>query len=184
MIYIAFGKRYVEGCNNDDCMGELKTQLGVIFVTKMLLNFIELGKPIISQKYNDWKEKKSLVRSRERGEKLREEMSSIEAQSKLEDYETPLDDYMEIVIDYGYVVMFSAAYPLVPLLALMMNIFEIRVDSYKLCNLTKRPFPMLANSIGYWEIILRSISTMGALTNTGIMIFTIDIFDLDTISEK
>ncbi|CAG9335333.1 unnamed protein product [Blepharisma stoltei] len=185
LFYIAFVKYYIEGCGlEEDCMSELRTQLGVIFIIKMLLNFIELGKPIIMRKIKLWKERKEIEKSKQRGEQVREEMTLIEAQNKLEDYETPLDDYMEIVIDYGYVVMFSAALPLVPLLALGMNILEIRVDSYKLCWLTKRPFPMLANSIGYWQVILRSISTMGALTNTGIMIFTIDIFDLDHLTEK
>ena len=42
---------------------------------------------------------------------------------------------MELVIDYGYIVMFAAGQPLVPFLALVLNIFEVRVDAFKLCHL-------------------------------------------------
>jgi hypothetical protein len=38
------------------------------------------------------------------------------------------NDYLEIFIQIGYVCLFSLAFPLAPLLALVNNIFEIKVD--------------------------------------------------------
>ncbi len=44
--------------------------------------------------------------------------------------------------------MFVVANPLVPLLALVNNLIEIRVDASKLCYLTQRPQPRSASGIG------------------------------------
>jgi anoctamin-5 len=43
-----------------------------------------------------------------------------------------MSDYMELVIQYGYVVLFSASFTLTPLLAYFLNLFEIRVDAAKM----------------------------------------------------
>ena len=37
------------------------------------------------------------------------------------------DEYLELVIQYGFVTMFSAAFPLAPLFALANNIMEVKV---------------------------------------------------------
>ena len=111
------------------------------------------------------------------GKNVREHMGAIESQAKLEEYESPLDDYMEMAIQYGYVVLFSAALPIIPLLALVEIIFEIRVDAWKLCSLTKRPFPQAAEDIGVWRDIFSTISYFGAISNAAIIIFTSGSFD-------
>eukprot|EP00961_Rhodomonas_salina_P263342 3558312-Rhodomonas_salina.1 len=41
-------------------------------------------------------------------------------------------DWQEMVVQYGYVTLFAAAFPLTSALALMNNIIEIRTDAYKL----------------------------------------------------
>jgi hypothetical protein len=84
---------------------------------------------------------------------------------------------MEIVCNYGYVVLFSSAYPLLPFLALLLNLAEIKIDAWRLSYQCQRPIPEVANSIGIWIDILRFLSIIGAFTNTGILIFTTDIFD-------
>ncbi len=43
------------------------------------------------------------------------------------------------VIQYGFVTLFVAAFPLAPLLALLNNVFEIRLDAYKYTTLMRRP---------------------------------------------
>ena len=37
------------------------------------------------------------------------------------------DEYLEMVIQYGFVTLFVAAFPLAPLFALINNIFEVRI---------------------------------------------------------
>lgn len=94
-------------------------------------------------------------------------------------YESPLDDYMECVINFGFVVLFSSSFMLCPLLCIILLLVEIRVDAWKLTNLTRRPFPEQASSIGIWLEILQGLAITGVISNTGIIVFTATIFDTD-----
>ena len=38
-----------------------------------------------------------------------------------------LDEYLEMVIQYGFITLFVAAFPLAPLFALINNVLEIRI---------------------------------------------------------
>ena len=49
------------------------------------------------------------------------------------------DDYLEMVVQYGYVTMFAAALPVAPLLALLNNIFEANVDLTKMLKCRRIP---------------------------------------------
>lgn len=152
-------------------MYELSVQLGAIYLTTLCLNFIELGLPYVLGKYKLYRHQK-----KNNGHL----MSREEYESTLSSYETPLDDYMEMVIGYGYVVLFSVAFPYTPLIVLFLSALELRVDAWKLCNLTKRPFPAQDNSIGVWMVIIQIMALVGAATNTGIVIFTSDVFDISS----
>jgi len=41
-----------------------------------------------------------------------------------------------MVIQFGYCTLFVAAFPLAPLLAFINNAIEIRVDAWKLCQVS------------------------------------------------
>jgi hypothetical protein len=47
-------------------------------------------------------------------------------------------DYGEMVIQFGYCTLFVAAFPLAPVLALVNNWIELRVDGWKLCQVMTR----------------------------------------------
>ena len=67
-------------------------------------------------------------------------------------YEGTFDDYLEMFIQFGYVILFSSAYPLAGLCALVNNLIEIRGDAFKLCLVHRRPFGQRVNSIGTWQV--------------------------------
>jgi len=46
-----------------------------------------------------------------------------------------------IVIQYGFVVMFTTAFPLAPLCALLNNVLEQRLDAFKMVAAQRRPVP-------------------------------------------
>ena len=48
-----------------------------------------------------------------------------------------LDEYLELAIQYGFITLFVAAFPLAPLFALINNIFEIRLDARKVGMVTQ-----------------------------------------------
>jgi anoctamin-10/anoctamin-7 len=103
-------------------------------------------------------------------------MSKHELEAHMPTYETTFSDYNELVIQFGYVVLFSMALPIGSLLCLINNLIEIRSDAFKLVNVFQRPFYRGAQDIGQWGLILRVMVVMGVLFNCGMMAFTSNIF--------
>ena len=69
------------------------------------------------------------------------------------------------MIQYGFVTLFVAAFPLAPFFALLNNIIEIRLDATKLITQWKRPMAERAQDIGTWFTILVAISKLAVLVN-------------------
>lgn len=69
------------------------------------------------------------------------------------------------VIQFGFITLFVASFPLAPLLALINNIIEVRVDAWKLTTQFRRPVAAKAHSIGAWEEILSGIAILSVVTN-------------------
>ena len=69
-----------------------------------------------------------------------------------------LDDYLELFLQFGYVSLFSSAFPLAALWALLNNITEIRTDAFKLCCIFRRPFAEAVSSIGAWQVNVHKLS--------------------------
>ena len=67
-------------------------------------------------------------------------------------YEGTFEDYLEMFIQFGYVTLFSSAYPLAALCALLNNVMEVRGDAFKLCFVHQRPFVQRAAGIGTWQV--------------------------------
>lgn len=177
LFYIAFIKESIDGCTDGDCMFELQIQLISIFITNLVLNLVELGLPLVIGKYRLLKE---INRANIAGNELREE----ELEALKPSFDSPLDDYMEIIICYGYLVLFGVAFPFTPLLALVLAYIEIRVDAWKLCYLIRRPFPSQDNSIRIWLEIIQMVSYIGAAINIGVIVFTANAFEIEDPNSK
>ncbi|KAH0616784.1 hypothetical protein JD844_028174 [Phrynosoma platyrhinos] len=57
------------------------------------------------------------------------------------------DEYLEMILQFGFTTIFVAAFPLAPLLALLNNIIEIRLDAYKFVTQWRRPLASRAKDI-------------------------------------
>ena len=101
----------------------------------------------------------------------------------LTEYEN-FDDYLEMVIEFGYVTLFAAAFPLGAALSLACNVLEMKNDVLKLLFVTRRPWPGLSRtasttadvgaSIGVWHAVLKALVWLGVVTNTALFAFTSD----------
>ncbi|KAK2087654.1 Anoctamin-8 [Saguinus oedipus] len=85
------------------------------------------------------------------------QLTQAELESCMKKYEArpPQDtfqDYQEMFVQFGYVVLFSSAFPLAALCALVNNLIEIRSDAFKLCTGLQRPFGQRVESIGQWQV--------------------------------
>ncbi|XP_040589247.1 anoctamin-5 isoform X2 [Mesocricetus auratus] len=157
-----------EECDPAGCLVELTTQLTIIMIGKQLFgNIHEACQPLI---FNWWRRR----RSRTNSEKL---YSRWEQDNDLQVFGQLglFYEYLETVIQFGFVTLFVASFPLAPLFALINNIMEIRVDAWKLTTQYRRPVAAKAHSIGVWQDILYGMAIVSVASNAFIVAFTSDI---------
>ena len=53
-----------------------------------------------------------------------------------------------VVIQFGFITIFVAAFPLAPLFAWLNNIVEIRLDAFKFVSVLRRPVAERSQDIG------------------------------------
>jgi len=69
----------------------------------------------------------------------------------------------------GYVVLFSAAFPLAGVCALINNLMEIRSDAFKLAHVHQRPFGQRVANIGTWQNALSILSLAAVIVNCALI---------------
>ncbi|KAF7669835.1 hypothetical protein LDENG_00120110 [Lucifuga dentata] len=92
-------------------------------------------------------------------------LTQAEIESCMQTYEDTLQDYQEMFIQFGYVVLFSSAFPLAAMCALINNIIEIRSDALKLCTGLQRPFGQRVESIGQWQTAMEAMGLIAIIVN-------------------
>ncbi|XP_072722146.1 anoctamin-5 isoform X5 [Ciconia boyciana] len=157
-----------EECDPAGCLIELTTQLTIVMAGKQIWGNIQ--EAIVPWICNWWGRRKA----RNNPENL---YSRWEQDHDLQTFGALglFYEYLEMVIQFGFITLFVASFPLAPLLALMNNILEIRVDSWKLTTQYRRPVAAKAHSIGVWQEILNGMAVLSVVTNAFIVSFTSDM---------
>lgn len=124
-------------------------------------------------------EEKTIMSSIEKigGHKQEKEVKTYRKYQALRDFtlisEKPnmLDYYMELIIQFGYIVLFSMVFPLAGLMSLISNSLQIhsQVANFKYCRRFK---PDVSNGIGNWESCLSQLSQFSIIINSSIIFFT------------
>uniref|UniRef100_A0A7N6F7S0 Anoctamin n=1 Tax=Anabas testudineus TaxID=64144 RepID=A0A7N6F7S0_ANATE len=156
--YTLFGVRN-EDCGAGGCLIELAQEMLVIMVGKQLINNIQ--EPFLSC----W-----VCYQRNKG--MIQEVSPWEADYQLLVCEGLFSEYLEMVIQFGFITIFVAACPLAPLFALINNWVETRLDAQKFVTEYRRPVVERAQDIGIWFPILQFITHMAVLSNAFLIAFT------------
>ncbi|KAM5247646.1 anoctamin-1 isoform 2-T2 [Ctenodactylus gundi] len=171
-VYI-FRSFRMEECAPGGCLMELCIQLSIIMLGKQLIqnNLFEIGIP---------KMKKLLRRLRRRRqspgdpEEPGKRKQRYEVDHNLEPFAGLTPEYMEMIIQFGFVTLFVASFPLAPLFALLNNIIEIRLDAKKFVTELRRPVAVRAKDIGIWYNILRGVGKLAVIINAFVISFTSD----------
>lgn len=79
------------------------------------------------------------------------------------------DDIAELVLQFGYLALFSPAWPLIPLGFLINNWVELRSDFAKICIEHQRPSPHRAEGIGPWIVSLEILVWLGSISSAAIV---------------
>ncbi|XP_026479830.1 anoctamin-10-like [Ctenocephalides felis] len=90
-------------------------------------------------------------------------------EGEMDDYTGTYDDYLELFVQFGYVVLFSSAYPLAAFWAVVNNVLEIRADAFKLCTVFRRPMAKRVKDIGAWQVAFEALGAISIVTNCGLL---------------
>lgn len=69
----------------------------------------------------------------------------------------------------GYVVLFSAAFPLAGVCSLLTNLLEIRSDAFKLAHVHQRPFGQRVANIGTWQNAVGFLGLTAVIVNCALI---------------
>jgi len=78
-------------------------------------------------------------------------------------------DYNDMLMQYGYVTMFSVVWPWIPLCALLNNMIEIRGDAFVCFYSHRRSVPRKATTIGKWENCIFFVNCASLVVNVGLI---------------
>ena len=78
-------------------------------------------------------------------------------------------DLREMVVQYGYLSLFSVVWPLTPVSFIINNWVELRSDAAKICLECQRPTPFRADSIGPWLDSLGFLTWLGSITSAALV---------------
>ena len=165
-----FGYRQEE-CSPGGCLMELMVQLAIIFVGKQfILGIVEYYLPMFWKLYQAFK----LITAGISADTLKKKAPQWVRDFQLAEWGSQglFYEYLEMVIQYGFVTIFVSAFPLAPFFALLNNIFELRLDAKKLLVHHRRPVAVRVKDIGVWLQIMEALGRISVFTNALIIAFT------------
>ena len=142
-----------KGCPEDDCIYALRVMLGTVLIGHIvLMQLIEVGWPLIAWRIGLHKDlihckccqdseshKSSLVSNSAFGDDDWIPLTTEEVEFAKQSYDSPFNDYNELLLQFGFVYLFAAAFPLGALLATINNIIEIRLYCYSIPLISPLP---------------------------------------------
>ncbi|XP_056627462.1 anoctamin-9 isoform X2 [Triplophysa dalaica] len=165
------GKWRLEECHPSGCLTDLFIQMSVILLLKQTINNIfEFAVPWLKLCCKRLKPDK-IEECQYNGGNI-DSCDPSNLRNWLDNYHLTdvncfslFNEFLEMVIQFSFTTIFVAAFPLAPLLALINNIFEIRLDAIKMVSLERRLVPKKTNDIGVWTRILEVIGVMAVIAN-------------------
>ncbi|XP_024274866.1 anoctamin-9 [Oncorhynchus tshawytscha] len=175
------GKWRLEECHPSGCLTDLFIQMAVIMLLKQTLNNIfEFTVPWFKSYFRRTTTKR-LERKcghcyknacREEEKMGHDPCDICKLRDWLRNYDlndvnsfSLFNEFLEMVVQFSFTTIFVAAFPLAPLLALINNIFEIRLDAIKMVSLERRLVPKKTNDIGIWTKVLEAIGVLAVIAN-------------------
>ncbi|OQR86130.1 hypothetical protein ACHHYP_10923 [Achlya hypogyna] len=147
---------------HSNCLPEAENLLYCLFLYRMGKNVLHIALPLL----------RFLIATAPSVDE-----NDIESELELEPFDNNIyEDYAEIVVQFGLVVLFIFIVPLAPILAFLESAAQLRLDAYHLCCRVQRPLPMDAETIGSWFTYILLLSRMCIPVNLGVLFFTASNF--------
>ncbi|KAF5597917.1 IST2 [Fusarium pseudocircinatum] len=180
--FASVGKKFVHQPFHLDA-DRLRNEVIALTVTGQLSGFFEENiVPMLKHKFSDWY--RDYRRARSKGDMLLavvkddpEEtafLSRVRNEAILPKYNVQ-DDIAEIVLQFGYLALFSPVWPIIPMGFLINNWIELRSDFAKISLEHQRPAPVRSDGIGPWIYSLEALTWLGSICTAAIVhLFSVD----------
>lgn len=83
-----------------------------------------------------------------------------------------VEGYNELIIEYGWIVLFAPAFPAAGLFSLLSNAIQFKTEKDGIKRFNRRCVPTSAIDIGSWLQYFETISTLGIINGACMIIFT------------
>ena len=134
---------------------------------------LQTGDKILKKRLDEKEKENQLDGLKQIEEKIIEE--EIEEMNR-DDLEI-FDDYLEMIMTFGYITLFAAAFPLGATVTSIFIYIETKSDTYKMETLCRRPFSRKAHNTGVWELTLDFFTFAAVFTNIILACFASDQID-------
>ncbi|OMO70883.1 Anoctamin/TMEM 16 [Corchorus capsularis] len=154
-----------------------------LIISEVFQNLLENSIPYLKYNYKKYR----AVRNKKKREKgstgkiqftsrvEKEYLKPTYSASICEELEDGLfDDFLELALQFGMIMMFACAFPLAFAFCALNNIAEIKTDALKLLAMLKRPVPRAAATIGAWLNIFQFLILMSICTNSALLVWLYD----------
>ncbi|KAM9578254.1 anoctamin-2 isoform 3-T3 [Guaruba guarouba] len=171
-VYV-FDSYRMEECAPGGCLMELCIQLSIIMLGKQLIqnNLFEIGIPKIKKLFRKLKDERTELKGVDTNQSKDPQQWDLDY--TLEPFTGLTPEYMEMIIQFGFVTLFVASFPLAPLFALLNNIIEVRLDAKKFVTELRRPDTVREKDIGIWYDILSCIGKLSVIINNLVMFLSV-----------
>lgn len=95
-------------------------------------------------------------------------LQRVREEAELEEYDVT-SDLREMVLQFGYLSLFSVVWPLTAVSFVINDWIELRADAIKICVEMQRPTPWRADTIGPWLDSLSFLTWLGSLTTSALV---------------
>lgn len=173
-LYAILFQPFVEGCPGDHgdhhefegCITSLRQDLRIFFVTQLITEF---GLVCLTLLMTKWAIEKEILGCAQKMKSY----TYLEVQAKAAPYRAAdqIDDFMNAMLNYGFIVMFGVVSPSICCLCFLSNLPTKRLLAYKLSYACQRPLPLGADGIGSWEQIMDTLGFAGVIVNLYIAVF-------------
>ena len=124
------------------------------------------------------KNQKQIEKNQSKEEQNKKKLVILEELEEIErDDMEQFDDYMEMVVTFGYITMFASVFTLGATCIFIFILLETRSDLFKLEKTMKRPIPEKTHHIGSWTVIIEIFCFLAVFSNIIITCYASDQID-------
>ena len=171
IFFIAFGANRIPWapglrCPGWQCLPVLQGTFTSMMVSDLLYRLArdKAGPGLVKvfHEYNPWG-----IEALKKKANIKSVLLPMEEQLEMEKPREIVAYYEEIVVQFGYIAMFGASFPLVGVIALSLNVLMLRTHALDLLINTQLPPYQCASDIGAWQDVMNFIALLSVVTNAG-----------------